>query len=30
VIHDVLATEDGVGTRSEGEDPNRRVVVFPD
>jgi len=30
VIHDVLSTEDGVGTRSEGEDPNRRVVVFPD
>lgn len=30
VIHDVLASEDGVGTRSEGEDPNRRVIVFPD
>ncbi|MGA1569199.1 MAG: protein jag, partial [Ilumatobacteraceae bacterium] len=30
VIHDALSTEDGVGTRSEGEDPNRRVVVFPD
>lgn len=30
VIHDVLAAEGGVGTRSEGEDPNRRVVVFPD
>jgi spoIIIJ-associated protein len=29
VIHDVLNEEDGVETRSEGEDPNRRIVVLP-
>lgn len=29
VIHDVLAEFDGVATRSEGEDPNRRVVIAP-
>jgi spoIIIJ-associated protein len=29
VIHDVLSTEDGVATRSQGEDPNRRVIVSP-
>ena len=29
VIHDVLSTEDGVTTRSQGEDPNRRVIVSP-
>lgn len=29
VIHDVLNEEDGVESRSEGEDPNRRVVVLP-
>ena len=27
VIHDVLATIDGVGSHSEGDDPTRRVVV---
>lgn len=29
VIHDVLNEEQGVESRSEGEDPNRRVVVVP-
>lgn len=29
VIHDVLANEDGVSTASQGEDPNRRVIVSP-
>ena len=29
VIHDALAAIDGVTSRSEGEDPNRRVVVAP-
>jgi spoIIIJ-associated protein len=29
VIHDVLATYSGVVTRSEGEDPNRRIVIAP-
>lgn len=29
VIHDVLSSEEGVSTRSEGEDPNRRVIVSP-
>ncbi len=29
VIHDVLNDEDGVESRSEGEDPNRRIVVVP-
>ena len=29
VIHDVLNEEDGVETHSEGEDPNRRIVVSP-
>jgi spoIIIJ-associated protein len=29
VIHDVLATVDGVTSHSEGEDPSRRVVVTP-
>ena len=27
VIHDVLNDEDGVQSRSEGEDPQRRIVV---
>ncbi len=27
VVHDAMTSEDGVGTISEGEDPNRRVVV---
>ncbi len=29
VVHDVIAEIDGVDTTSEGEDPRRRVVVFP-
>lgn len=29
VVHDVLNEEDGVTTRSVGEDPNRRIVVEP-
>ena len=29
VIHDVLNEEDGVASRSVGEDPNRRIVVEP-
>jgi spoIIIJ-associated protein len=29
VVHDVAATLNGVSTRSEGEDPFRRVVIFP-
>ena len=29
VLHDALAAIDGVTSRSEGEDPNRRVVVTP-
>jgi spoIIIJ-associated protein len=29
VIHDVLNEEDGVESRSEGEDPDRRIVVVP-
>jgi spoIIIJ-associated protein len=29
VIHDVLATIDGVTSRSDGEDPYRRVVIVP-
>lgn len=29
VLHDALGTIDGVGSRSEGEDPYRRVVVTP-
>lgn len=29
ILHDVLSSIDGVTTRSEGEDPNRRVVVAP-
>lgn len=29
VIHDVLSTEEGVTTASQGEDPNRRVIVSP-
>jgi len=30
VIHDTIATIDGVSSRSEGEDPFRRVVIVPD
>jgi spoIIIJ-associated protein len=29
VIHDALSQVDGIATRSEGEDPNRRVVIAP-
>jgi spoIIIJ-associated protein len=29
VLHDALSEIDGVSSRSEGEDPNRRVVVSP-
>jgi spoIIIJ-associated protein len=29
IIHDVLTDIDGVTSRSEGDDPNRRVVVVP-
>jgi spoIIIJ-associated protein len=29
VVHDVLGTIDGVTSRSEGEDPYRRVVILP-
>lgn len=29
VIHDTLTTIDGVLSRSEGEDPNRRIIVSP-
>ena len=30
VVHDVLNDEDGVSSRSVGEDPDRRIVVEPD
>jgi len=29
IIHDTLADAEGIATRSEGEDPQRRVVVVP-
>lgn len=29
VVHDMLATIDGVVSRSEGEDPHRRIIVSP-
>lgn len=29
VIHDTLTTIEGVTTRSEGEDPNRRIIISP-
>ncbi|HSL59385.1 MAG TPA: RNA-binding cell elongation regulator Jag/EloR [Acidimicrobiales bacterium] len=29
VVHDTVNTIDGVATESEGEDPNRRVVIVP-
>lgn len=29
VVHDTLAAIDGVSSRSEGDDPNRRIVVSP-
>ena len=30
VVHDAIAGIDGVHSESEGEEPNRRVVVLPD
>jgi len=30
VVHDVIATVAGVRSESEGEEPNRRVVILPD
>jgi spoIIIJ-associated protein len=30
VVHDVIATVAGVHSESEGEEPNRRVVILPD
>lgn len=30
IVHDLVNTLEGVGTRSEGEEPRRRVVIFPD
>ena len=30
VVHDVIAASAGVHSESEGEEPNRRVVVLPD
>ena len=30
VVHDVIAAAAGVHSESEGEEPNRRVVVLPD
>ena len=30
VVHDTIATVDGVRSESEGEEPDRRVVVLPD
>jgi spoIIIJ-associated protein len=30
VVHDVIASAAGVRSESEGEEPNRRVVVLPD
>jgi spoIIIJ-associated protein len=29
VVHDTLAEVDGIATRSEGEDPQRRVIIAP-
>lgn len=29
VVHDTIADEDGVETESQGEDPNRRVIIVP-
>ena len=29
VVHDALGAVDGVATRSEGDDPNRRVIIDP-
>ena len=30
VVHDTVNAIDGVTTTSEGEEPNRRVVIMPD
>jgi spoIIIJ-associated protein len=30
VVHDAVAVIDGVHSESEGEEPDRRVVVLPD
>jgi spoIIIJ-associated protein len=30
VVHDVIAAVEGVRSESEGEEPNRRVVVLPE
>lgn len=30
VVHDTVVDIDGVGSRSEGDDPGRRVVIFPE
>lgn len=30
IVHDVVTATDGVRSESEGEDPNRRVVILPD
>jgi len=30
IIHAYLATVDGVVTRSEGQEPNRRIIVYPE
>jgi spoIIIJ-associated protein len=30
VVHDAIAAVDGVHSESEGEEPQRRVVVLPD
>jgi spoIIIJ-associated protein len=30
VVHDVIAGVSGVRSESEGEEPNRRVVILPD
>ena len=29
IVHDTITEEDGVDTASEGEDPNRRVIIVP-
>ncbi|HTZ42527.1 MAG TPA: protein jag [Jatrophihabitans sp.] len=29
VVHDVISATDGVSSESEGEEPNRRVIVLP-
>ncbi len=29
IIHDALSGTDGIATRSEGDDPNRRVIIAP-